>query len=779
MHTVIAVVAERELHATSAFRRFVLALAVLVALPSLLLAAFVIAVDPYYVFGSPGWPGINAVRPSYEPNVLSAKPYQVRRIRPAAVALGSSRVEVGLDPRHPGWIDSRTFNFALPSSTSYEVMLAFLHAQAVGRPLKQAVIGLDFYGFNIFFSRSQQQQLLQLRLAGNGPEGLADFLATELAERPRGEGAAVQAELLTPGPAEQRRGNGRAQLTEESPEPKTWNEALYLAVNPDVAAAIARKEFVSGREHYQLAGRAEGRAGGIVPSSWNETQYLEIYPDVAAEVRRGTFLSGYHHYLVAGRVEGRTDGTPPREWNEALYLRINPDVQAEIVRGTFLSGYHHYLVAGRAEGRTDGTPPPEWNEALYLKINPDVQNEVARGTFLSGYHHYLVAGRSEKREGGSVPRDWHEAGYLQVNPDVAQEVERNAFLSGYHHYLTFGRFERRLGGFQPTDWNEAGYLAANPEARIEIALGAFRTGYLHYLVIGRSQGLLGGFPPADAVESLRLRWPSLNKTLVHANDMLRLVFSATALKDSLVTILRQSEPAAFDDAGGRLFGGQDEALRRLGGAGNLIRARLGGEDWRPWLPLRKLMYCFTNTDSGMTMFDPFRLMLRRAYAEGTDLRLFVTPAHAVNRVLLQALGLGDRYELWLKELVRINEEEAAQAGRQPLPLWDFSDANTITRDPVPVSSDPTPMRWYWEHSHYRKATGDLMLDRVLGYSDPKRRMPADFGVRLTSANVDRHIARAKADLQAWAAANSELVEPIVRAARTLTSRSRQAEATCW
>src|SRR5262245_53147709 len=41
----------------------------------------------------------------------------------------------------------------------------------------------------------------------------------------------------------------------------SWNEALYLAVNADVAAAVARKEFKSGREHYELAGRAERRQG--------------------------------------------------------------------------------------------------------------------------------------------------------------------------------------------------------------------------------------------------------------------------------------------------------------------------------------------------------------------------------------------------------------------------------------------------------------------------------------------------------------------------------------
>jgi len=91
----------------------------------------------------------------------------------------------------------------------------------------------------------------------------------------------------------------------------SWNEALYLAANPDVAAAIARKEFKSGREHYELAGRAERRQGGFVPNDWDEAEYLRTHQDVAAAVSTGTFLNGYHHYLAAGRAEGRRGGFPP------------------------------------------------------------------------------------------------------------------------------------------------------------------------------------------------------------------------------------------------------------------------------------------------------------------------------------------------------------------------------------------------------------------------------------------------------------------------------------
>jgi hypothetical protein len=84
-------------------------------------------------------------------------------------------------------------------------------------------------------------------------------------------------------------------------------------------------------------------------------------------------------------------------------------------------------------------------------------------------------------------------------------------------------------------------------------------------------------------------------------------------------------------------------------------------------------------------------MLRRAYAQGTDLRLFVTPLHAAVRKLIEALGLGERYEYWLKELVRINGEEAARADREPFALWDFSNVNGITAEKVPSREDPTPM----------------------------------------------------------------------------------------
>lgn len=782
---------------SSPFRRFAVGLIGFVAIPPLALAALIILVDPYYVFGTPNFPGINVVRPLYEDHLPVAKPYQVRRIKPDAIILGSSRAEVALDPQHPGWGGKNVFNFGLPSATSYEVMLAFLDAQSRGQ-LKQAVVGLDFFGFNIFFPRNQEY--LEARFSGDGVQAFADFLMPELAKRRADGGSKPSPPAAPPAPGEKVRKEVPPALPGEAaadsvckdadrescartglPEnpPADWNEALYLRLYPDVAAEVQRGTFPTGYHHYVAAGHTEGRQSGVPSPDWNDAQYLRVYPDVAAAVRQGIFINGYHHYLAAGRTEGRQTGRPPPDWNDAQYLRINPDVAAEVRRGTFTSGYHHYLAAGRAEGRQDGTPPREWNEALYLRINPDVKKEIAAGIFISGYHHYLATGRLERREGGIVPPGWDETTYLQVNRDVEYQIAQGLFLNGYHHFLAAGRAEKRTGGFLPDGWNEAKYLSRNPAARIRLALGEYSDGYAHYAAVGQKQGLLGGFPPADFPEALGLRWPQLGKAMFRIGELFHLVFSATVVNDALATVRRQSVPASFNDRGMRIWDAQDDVMREKGGNGRFFRNNILGWRWYVWLMPPRYMYCFTNSGTGMTGFDPFRFMLRRAYEKGTDLRLFMTPLHASVRQLLAELGLSGRYEFWQKELVRINEEEAARAGRIPLPLWDFSDANTITREIIPAPADLTPMRWFWEFSHYRMAAGNLILDRVLGDDGSERHLPADFGVRLTGANINAHLAHSRTGLADWAATNSEFATQISAAVRDPKVQNRQTEATCW
>jgi hypothetical protein len=95
--------------------------------------------------------------------------------------------------------------------------------------------------------------------------------------------------------------------------PQTFDSAGYLAANPDVGVQsnwqpeVGAAVFGAGSGvdpaalHLAHWGASEGRGG----SNFNEAQYLQLNPDVAAAVSSGQFSSGLDHFGMHGRSEGR------------------------------------------------------------------------------------------------------------------------------------------------------------------------------------------------------------------------------------------------------------------------------------------------------------------------------------------------------------------------------------------------------------------------------------------------------------------------------------------
>ena len=162
-------------------------------------------------------------------------------------------------------------------------------------------------------------------------------------------------------------------------------------------------------------------------------------------------------------------------------------------------------------------------------------------------------------------------------------------------------------------------------------------------------------------------------------------------------------------------------------------------------------YALLNPASAVNSVDAFRRIVTLARREGVDLRLFISPMHAQLCVVIDRLGLWSVYEDWKRQLVSVIEADAAAHPEQrPFELWDFSGFNTVTTEPVPMAGDTrTPMAFYWECSHYKKEAGDLVLDRLFGYSDSKRAVPDDFGVLLRQNNVEVFLAKTRSDLAAY------------------------------
>jgi hypothetical protein len=92
--------------------------------------------------------------------------------------------------------------------------------------------------------------------------------------------------------------------------------------------------------------------------------------------------------------------------------------------------------------------------------------------------------------------------------------------------------------------------------------------------------------------------------------------------------------------------------------------------------------------------------------------LFVTPH---NKNMLKSINYSD-YLDFLKSLAQIND------------YWDFSGFNTITME----------NKNYYEYSHYRPYVGQLITGRI--FHDDTVNIPNDFGIKITSQNIEAHLA---------------------------------------
>ncbi|NET48796.1 MAG: hypothetical protein F6K09_08735, partial [Merismopedia sp. SIO2A8] len=107
-------------------------------------------VDPYGVLGNPTVNRFNRLKPNQIKNVRMFKAAEITRLQPTAVLMGSSRVDIGLDPTHPqlGSYES-AYNLGLSGANMHEIRQYFEHAIANQPDLELVVLGLDFFMFNV------------------------------------------------------------------------------------------------------------------------------------------------------------------------------------------------------------------------------------------------------------------------------------------------------------------------------------------------------------------------------------------------------------------------------------------------------------------------------------------------------------------------------------------------------------------------------------------------------------------------------------------------------
>ena len=164
--------------------------------------------------------------------------------------------------------------------------------------------------------------------------------------------------------------------------------------------------------------------------------------------------------------------------------------------------------------------------------------------------------------------------------------------------------------------------------------------------------------------------------------------------------------------------------------------------------------------------EEVREMVALAYREKSNMKIFIGPSHALQWETIWVNGIWPVFEAWKRELVDIVESEAVKAHATPFQVWDFSGYNSITTEEVPPVGDiKTPMHNYYDSSHYTPDIGRLVLDRIFNLEVPGRKVPDDFGVLMTSKNIEEHLADIRRQHEQYSRTHPENVAELVAMAK--------------
>ncbi|NEQ74494.1 MAG: hypothetical protein F6K23_16510 [Okeania sp. SIO2C9] len=104
------------------YRRYNWRFLLSVFLPVVTVGIFNIVVDPYDVFNTPNFLGINHSKPRKDNSYCLYKATDIIRIKPVTILMGSSRKKQGLDPNHPALKNEQpAYNLALNGINAYEL----------------------------------------------------------------------------------------------------------------------------------------------------------------------------------------------------------------------------------------------------------------------------------------------------------------------------------------------------------------------------------------------------------------------------------------------------------------------------------------------------------------------------------------------------------------------------------------------------------------------------------------------------------------------------------
>ena len=159
-------------------------------------------------------------------------------------------------------------------------------------------------------------------------------------------------------------------------------------------------------------------------------------------------------------------------------------------------------------------------------------------------------------------------------------------------------------------------------------------------------------------------------------------------------------------------------------------------------------------------FNALHRFLMTATEQPADIRLMIYPYHAQMLGLFEATGLWPLFEQWKRGLVNELARMRALRPGARITLVDFSGFGPYNCEPIPTAAQRgAATTWYWEAGHFKKALGDIVLQRLMT-SAPAGALDPAFGVKLDATTLAANSARIATERATCAAANPALFSDI-------------------
>ncbi len=148
-------------------------------------------------------------------------------------------------------------------------------------------------------------------------------------------------------------------------------------------------------------------------------------------------------------------------------------------------------------------------------------------------------------------------------------------------------------------------------------------------------------------------------------------------------------------------------------------------------------------------------LLADTCAQGIQVKLFISPYHIRQLLLLKIMGLQEAFLNWKGQLNDIYEQH--QKVNCPVSLMDFSRISTYTSEKFPsLENKESPPQWFWESSHYKFALGELMIKRLWEIDKDL----LNFGVKLDGKVIHHEINASRDELNKYYVSHPELVREL-------------------